>query len=366
MKYYNIKKLLSKNAKYSMVFGERSNGKTYAILEYGLQQYVKTGKQIAILRRWKEDFRGKRAAAYFDNLVCNGNEENKVYEITNGRYSTITYNAGKWFLSNYDQEQDKFINAPQPFAFAFALSDQEHEKGNSYPNVGMIFLDEYQTRGLYLPDEFVLFMNTISTIVRGRDNVKIFMAANTVSQYCPYHEEMGLTHVRKMKRGDIDVYKYGESGLTVAIEYADSPNTFKASDVYFAFDNPKLKMITQGAWELDIYPHLINKYKEKEIQFSYFVIFKENILQADIVVRDNEAFTFVHKKTTPIKYEDKDIVFTTEADQRNNYFGRLTKPINKAGKKLLYFFVNNKVFYASNEVGEIMSHYLDWSNNLIK
>ena len=35
---------------------------------------------------------------------------------------------------------------------------------------------------------------------------------------------------------------------------------------------------------------------------------------------------------------NKDIVFTTEADQKLNYFGRLTKPVTKAGKKILYFF----------------------------
>ena len=169
-----------------------------------------------------------------------------------------------------------------------------------------------------------------------------------------------------MKQGDIDVYKYGESGLTVAVEYADSPNVGKASDVYFAFDNPKLQMITGGAWELDIYPHLQTKYKDSEVQFRYFVIFKEHILQCNIVARDNEMFTFIHKKTTELKDQDKDIIFTTEADQRNNYMGRLTKPTNKLGKKLLWFFVVNKVFYASNEVGEIMNNYLNWSNNLQK
>ena len=357
---------VGKGAKYLICFGERSNGKTYQCLLRGLTHHVKTGKQIAIIRRWKEDFRGKRAAAYFDNLICNGNGENKVKELTNGKYETITYNAGKWFLAYFDEEEQKYITAPNPFAYAFALSDMEHEKGNSYPLIDIIFFDEFMTRGTYLPDEFILFMNTVSTIVRSRDNVQIIMAANTVSQYCPYFEEMGLSHVRQMKKGAIDVYNYGDSNLKVAIEYCDSPNTFKPSDVYFAFDNPKLKMITGGAWELDIYPHLQNKYSEKEVVFMYFVVFKEHILQCEIVVRDNEAFTFIHKKTTPLKAEDRDVIFTTEADQRSNYFGRLTKPVTKAGKKILYFFANNKVFYQSNEVGEIMQHYLNWSNGLQK
>ena len=364
--YYNIGKLLKTKAKYKIVFGERSNGKTFQILLHGLKKYLKSGGQLAVIRRWKEDFKGKRAQAYFDNLVCDGNGHNHVKELTNGLWETIIYNAGKWYLAKWNEKEQKYITEPEPFAFAFALSDMEHDKGNSYPHVMTIFFDEFMTRSIYLPDEFILFMNTISSICRSRNNVEIFMAANTVSQYCPYFEEMGLKHVRQMKQGDIDVYKYGDSELTVAVEYASSMPVGKPSDVYFAFDNPKLQMITGGAWELDIYPHLQTKYKEKDVKFRYFVLFKEHILQCNIVVRDNEMFTFIHKKTTELKAQDKDIIFTTEADQRNNYLGRLTKPTNKLGKKLLWFFVVNKVFYASNEVGEIMNNYLNWSNNVQK
>lgn len=359
-------KLMKTGGRYLICFGERSNGKTFQALLYGMKEYLKHGSQIAIIRRFREDFRGKRAAAYWDNLVYDGKGNNHIEELTKGKYTCVQYYAGKWYLSNYDEGEQKYINAPEPFAYAFALTEMEHEKGNSYPHIKTIIYDEFMTRGAYLPDEFILFMNTISTIVRGRDDVKIIMCANTVSQYCPYFEEMGLNHVRQMKKGDIDIYNYGDSGLKVAVEYCDSPNTFKASDIYFAFDNPKLKMITGGAWEFDIYPHLLTKYDQKEIIFIYFIIFEEHILQADVVLKENVAFTFIHKKTTPIKHENQDIVFTTEANDKNNYLGRLTKPTTKAGKKLYMFFVNNKVFYQSNEVGEIMHHYLDWSNNLLK
>ena len=233
--------------------------------------------------------------------------------------------------------------------------------------INTIFFDEFMTRKIYLPDEFVLTMNVISTIVRHRNNVDIFMAANTVSQYCPYFEEMGLTHVRQMKKGDIDIYKYGDSKLKVAVEYADSPNKMgKPSDIYFAFDNPKLQMITGGAWELDIYPHLQDKYTNKDIKFRYFVIFKDITLQCNIIVKDNQTYTFIHKKTTELKAANKDIIFTTDSNPNNNYMGRLTKPANKLVKKLYWYFVVNKVFYSTNEVGEIMNNYLNWSNNVLK
>ena len=369
MKYYDLSNLLKKDARYSIVFGERSNGKTYSILEYALKQNAKNGSQLAVIRRWREDFKGKRGANYFDSLVYNGDGVNKVKEITKGKYDHVVYNSSRWYLAYYDEELEKNITAPEPFAFSFALTEMQHEKGNSFPNIKTVFFDEFMVHGsgMYIPDEFIAFMNTLSTIIRHRNDVKIFMAANTVDMIgCPYFKEMGLKHVKDMKKGDIDIYTYGNSGLKVAVEYADSPNPEgKPSDVYFAFDNSKLKldMITSGAWELDIYPHLQERVEKHEIIFSYFLLYDDQTLQADIVQRKNEAFTFIHPKTTPIKDEDKDIIFTTEADTRYNYYGRLTKPVNKAVRKLFWFFVANKVFYSSNEIGEVVAHYLYWCNN---
>ena len=366
--YYNIDNLVKTGGRYLICFGERSNGKTFQALLYAMKQYLKYGNRVAIIRRFREDFKGKRGGAYWDNLVFDGKGENHIKKMTNGKYDTITYYAGKWFLAYFDDELQKYVTEPEPFAYAFALTEMEHEKGNTY-QIGTIIFDEFMTRNAYLPDEFVLFMNVISTLVRQRTTlngqmIRVIMCANTVSQYCPYFDEMGLKHVRQMKKGDIDVYDYGDSGLKVGVEYCDSPSlTGKPSDVYFAFDNPKLKMITTGQWELDIHPHLTEGHKEKDVIFSYFIIFQENILQCDIVLKNNSTYTFIHKKTTPIKNESKDIIFTTEANIQANYMGKLTRPINRASKKLYWYFAADKVFYSTNEVGEIVAHYLNWCNN---
>ena len=64
-----------------------------------------------------------------------------------------------------------------------------------------------------------MFANVLSTIIRHRNDVKIFMLANTVNKYCPYFKEMGLKHITEMKQGSIDIYTYGSSDLRVAVEY---------------------------------------------------------------------------------------------------------------------------------------------------
>lgn len=360
MKYYSLAKINKLNCKYNLIFGLRSNGKTYSILEYCLDRFVKYGEQCAIVRRYAEDFKGKRGRTYFDNLMCNGNNKNMVRIMTNGQYDRIIYYSGCWYLGYWDEELQKNIQQEKPFAYAFGVNQMEHDKSTSYPLVTTIFMDEFITRTHYINDEFLLFMNVVSTIVRNRSNVKIYMAANTVSfgRYNPYFKEMGLNHVSKMQPGDIDVYTYGDSKLRVAVEYCDAPSKGKPSDVYFAFDNPKLKMITGGEWELDIYPHLTEKYNKKDIIFSYFILFDEYVLQADIIITDRLKFTYIHLKTSDIKRPDDDIIYSLTPVERHNCYTSLVNPCNDITKKIVMFFKANKVFYQSNDIGEIVNQYL--------
>ena len=236
----------------------------------------------------------------------------------------------------------------------------EHDKSSSYPNITTILFDEFLSRTGYLPDEFVLFMNVLSTIIRNRNNVKIFMLGNTVNKYCPYFKEMGLSHARDMKAGTIDVYKYGESGLTVAVEYTMPNKDGKGSEVYFAFDNPKLEMITGGAWEIDIYPHCPVKYKPNEVLFTYFIEFSGDLLQCEIVQHNDLNFTFIHKKTTDIKDPENELIYSPEYSPRPNWRRKITKPTSTIEKRITEHYIKDKVFYADNEIGEVVRNYLIW------
>ena len=353
-KFYSLKNILSKNADYNVIFGERSNGKTYAVQKYALEQYAKTGKQCAIVRRWQDDFIGKRGSVMFDALVSNG----EVEKATGGAWTNIWYWASKWYLCRY--EDDKRITDETPFAYGFSISSMEHDKSTSYPNVTTILFDEFLSRSAYIPDEFVLFMNVVSTIIRHRTDVKIFMLGNTVNKFCPYFTEMGLKHIKQMQPGDIDVYRYGDSKLTVAVEYTKPNSKGKDSDYYFAFDNPKLNMITGGAWEMDIYPHCPCKYTPAEVLYTYFIEFDGELLQAEIVQHADEGFTFIHRKTTPIKNPETDLIYTTDFSPRPNVRRTLTRPSSKLEQRIADYYKRDKIFYSDNEVGEIVRNYLMW------
>lgn len=355
-KYYSLKDILSKNADYNLIIGERSNGKTYATLKYAIEQYINQGTQTAYIRRWRDDIIGKRAESVFNAIV----ENNDVFNLTGGKYSNIVYTRQKWYLANYDTEKKRFIADVNPFCFAFSLSDVEHDKSTSYPNIQTIIFDEFITRRYYLPDEFVIFMNVLSTIIRERSGVKIFMLGNTVNKYCPYFDEMGLKNASTMNQGTIDLYSYGDSKLTVALEYCATINTKKQSNKYFAFDNPKLNMITGGSWEIAIYPHLANgqKINHKDIVFCFYVLFNNKVIQGDIIETGKDLFLFFHNKTTEIKNEQEALIYSLNPKTAPNYRKNLLSTVGPLASKISYFFAVNKVFYQSNDIGEMIHNYL--------
>ena len=362
--YWDISNILKKHCLWNIVIGERSNGKTTGVLRHGVRRFLEKGYQMAVIRRYREDFRGKRGAAMFDSLECNGYGENEIKEMSKGKYDCVYYFSGRWYLAKYDAENDKKVAAPTPFAIAFSLTEFEHDKSTSWPFIRTCLYDEALSRNP-IPNEFTYLTNVLSTIIRDRgpeDDIEIWLLGNTVNKYSPIFSEMGLRDIVKMKPGEISIFKYEGTDLTVAVEYCQSAAKFggKKSDVFFAFNTAATRMITMGAWEIPSYPHNDVEYKPKDIAFTYFIVWEYNTLQCEIVVKDGNAFTFIHRKTTDLKDTEHDIIFDKEYHQQLNYMRNIAKPATKLGKKIWWFFQSDNVYYQDNEIGELVNNYLKW------
>lgn len=363
LNYYNIRHLIKDfpDVQYYISIGERSNGKTYSALEYALERYYMHGEQFAYLRRFGEDIKPKNLQNLFSAHVNNG----VITNLSDGVYDLVDYTTGKFIPYFYDTEKQQKTVADEPFGYAFDLAGMEHYKSISFPRVTTIIFDEFLSRQGYLPNEFILFMNCLSTIIRDRNNVKIFMLGNTVNRFCPYFQEMGLSHVKDQKPGTVDIYNYADTKLQVAVEYCDplSKKGGKSSDIYFAFDNPQLKMITGGSWEIAIYPHLVEKYRPKDVASNFFIEFDETLLHCEIICTETSYFMFVHAKTTPIQNPDSDIVYTTKPSQKWNYRTGIMQLTDKLSMTIKQLIRENRVFYSNNEIGEVLRNYIQWANS---
>lgn len=381
IKHYSLNSIMKVKSHYKVIYGERSNGKSFAVKYIGLfgmhedgidyNGYLDDGSQMALVRRWDTDLKGKNGSTLYDDFINNKELGNIIAKKTKNRWNSVYCESMRWYLQKVDEDGDLVERDKNPFTIGFALNTEEHQKSLSFPKVGTIFFDEFIARKFYLPDEFTTFMSIVSTIVRLRDDITIFMCGNAINVYNPYFTEMGLKRIRTQKKGTIDTYKYtnmfeNEKGelaptdLVVAVEYSDFPSKKKPSNVYFGFDNPKLQMITTGKFELSFYPHLPMKYIPKEICYHYFIVFDEQMLQCEIIFKSDCTFTYIHRRTKPISEDDQHIIYQQNWDARPNRVRKIIHPHSEIEQRIVEYFQKEKVFYQDNEVGELVNQYINW------
>lgn len=371
-RYVKIKPLIDIPAHYRLMVGERSNGKSYAVLDYHLDKFIKSGytQPLAIVRRWEEDFRGANSQkTCYDSLMHNGDGVNVIKEKTEGVFTGVEYFNGRYYMTQNEEQKDgsiKCVRTDIVIAYAFSINSSEHYKGAQFPTITTILFDEFITQQSYLPDEFTLFMNLISTIIRQRDNLEVFMCANTISRYCPYIKEMGLTKFKNQAIGTIDVYTYGKSDLKVALFLTDSaPKNTKKSNVFFAFNNPKLNMITGGdsIWQLGIFPHCPIKFDhELDVIYRYWIVFDTEEYECEIVQKDKYLFTFIHPKTSDVEHKEEDLIFNTEGnyDLYHQYSLLRSNLPSEFMSRINLFYKSKQVYYSDNTTGNAIQSYLDY------
>ena len=84
----------------------------------------------------------------------------------------------------------------------------------------------------------------------------------------------------------------------------------------------------------------------------------QNRIQAEIVNKDNHVFTFIHEKTTPIKNENKDLIYSLDYNSKINYNRSILQAHNELTNKIKNFFILDKVYYQDNNVGNTIHNYL--------
>ena len=360
--YYNIQKLLDTRATYKIAIGQKSNGKSYGACFHALKKYCKNKGQVGIIRRWKEDFgTAKGGATMFSSLSCNGDNKNVIYEQTGGEYIGIRYWRGKYYFTTEDGENPEGELSNEIFGYAFPLSIQDKFSSGAYPNIKTIIFDEFITRSGYLKDEFILFQNLLSSIIRDRDDVEIFMLGNTIWKDCPYFIEMGLNKIDSIVPGEIQIYQYNKNeNLTVAIQRCEERKM--QTSHYFAFDNPALDMITNGEWQVHNYPRIPIKILPKMVLKTIYV--KKNSMCLTIqFVRGDDLIATVTTKTTPLMEDEKHIKsdwvygVTTNLDKPHRYTYFMPPP-DKYASLFKDLYDKGKVFYGDNMAGECMDHIM--------
>lgn len=360
--YYDRTAIDETNAAYRLIIGQRSNGKTFSVLKTILEQYFNEGKRSAYIRRYAEEIMPKNIQLLFSQDLLT----NMIIELSGGEYNGTFYRANCFYLAFYDEDGHIDKKDTTPFCITRAINTWETTKGQDAGELHLICFDEFMTRSGYLSEEFVKFCNLLSSLIRDRKDCVIYMLANSVNKYCPYFQEMGLQDVDKMEQGEIRVYSYETSELTVAVEYcANVEATKKTSNKYFAFENSQLKMITSGAWEIKCYPRAPYPIHEEDIFKRFYIGFGDQLLCGEIILRSPDLFIFIHRQTKDIKIDELTPYYTTDFTTSRCHVRFLKDCPTDLHKLIRDLIVKKAVCFSDNEIGELFRNWIQETQGIM-
>ena len=337
--HYNLDNIDKLGARFNLIYGERSNGKSYQLKhKKGVEKYLKTGRRFILMRRWKEEITTEKIEQYFQDV--------DVTKLTNGKYNCITLYRKSLYLSIYDNETGKTKRFDK-IGYVVALSTEQNYAGASYLDVDDIIFEEFMSRSVYMANESNKLMNFYATVDRKRLTTRLWLVGNTISRVCPYINDWGLHSViSSQKQGTIKeiVINGNEEKIKIAVEYCKS--TGQSSGTI----GTNAEMINTGAWETAPQPHLPKSIKEYKKLYTFGFQYQNfkflcNLLQ-DRETKETVWFVFPFFK----EFKNNQIVFS-DVVKVSKYWQRDIYNIsikNDKLKNLFMSFKENKIFYATD------------------
>ena len=140
--YYHIDELLSHNANYSIVYGERSNGKSYSAKDFALKHFIDTGMKFIYLRRFESDITRALTNQYLS--------DSSVTQLF-GETKFLKGHAGNIYVS--DAMEDKELKEPDVHVgYIRSLNNAQRYSSGSYLDVDIIIYEEFVSlKGQYFP-----------------------------------------------------------------------------------------------------------------------------------------------------------------------------------------------------------------------
>ena len=359
--YFNPAELPLESAKYFPTFSMRATGKTTDVLLLGMCFNALYDTEIIYVRQIEEMILPKVTKDLFS--VITDPEYDYINVLTDGRYNGICYKARRWYYCNVDDQGKVIETAPHHFMFMCSVANANALKSgfNTNGRGDFIIFDEF-INPVYMPDEWVQFCQLVKTIIRKRYSPIVFMLANTIDKESTYWHELEIyDEVKAMLPGET-INKTTSGGSSVCVTYV-SPSLQKAKKLqkfnrlFFGFKNKKLGSITGADWDIKPKPHIPEStYSEVfPIIDNLYIYDHEKYVRLEIVQHTELGIcVFVHWAT---KVYDDSIILTTEdiTDRRFKY-GLGPRNLQLLLAKLI---ASNKFYYASDDVGAFVSHYVN-------
>lgn len=345
-------------AKYLQLLSERSTGKTTNWLLIGMIMYRMYGTITQYIRETEDMVKPSIAGEIF-KVILEFGEGKYIKAITDGEYNSVYIRWKKAYFCNID-ENGKIVNQDPNNFLQFLSIDNNFDYKSTYnaPKGDLILFDEFIGK-YYRPNEYVDFLDLLSTIIRKRKTPIVVMLANNINFNSMYFKEFEISkEVKTLKTGQNKLITT-EKGTTIYVEIIGLKLTAIKTEInklFFGFTNPKLVSITGGeqTWSFDPVPHIVNSDTDVYITRKLRLNCDDVFIQLD-VVRTEDRGLIVNAHECTKQYEDSIILTNGEIRSRNELFG-LGR--GKLCKKVWDLYKQNKFYYDSNETGSIVDNYV--------
>lgn len=349
-------------AKFFVCCSERNIGKTTNWLLLGMVMNEMYGTIIQYIRQREDMIAPKSLKNLFDTILL----YEYVEKVTKGRWNSVFYNSRRYYYCNVDEAGKIIEKAETHFMFVCSIEAAENLKSSYNAPLGdIIIFDEFVGR-MYYPNEFVHFADLCKTIIRGRRSPIIAMLANTINPHSPYYNEMSIKDsFEKLNQGDNCIVTTG-AGTRIYIEIVGATAEKKEKNsiinrLFFGFKNPLLGAITgESTWSIKEYQHIPELDEGEEvitISRQLYVFYNGKYVRLDIVLHPRLKECIYCHWANKTEYKDS-VILTVEQRTDNRFKYRYgSGMIEKFLKRML---AENRIYYATNDVGCFLEAYLDY------
>lgn len=345
-------------AKYLVLMSERSTGKTTNWLLIGMILNRMYGTVIQYVRATDDQIKPSIARGIF-NVIASYEDGKYIKEITDGKYNSIYIHWQKAYFCHVDEngERDE-IDDDYFLCFLSIQSNFSYKSVYNEPKGDLILFDEFIGK-IYHPNEWIDFLDLVSTIRRSRITPVIVMLANAINPHSEYFKEMEIQkEVKQLKPGDHTLLTT-KGGTSIYVEAIGTKRTAIkeiGNKLFYGFSNPKLASITGGdeLFAFDNYQHIMNDENDTIIDRRLRIETSGTLLALDLVfTEDRGLIVNVHESTTI--YDDTVILTLDEIWDKQHIWGIGD---SKYLKYIWKLYKENKFYYQNNAVGSLVENYV--------
>lgn len=358
---------------YAIILSMRQDaGKTTTSLILGLLLNVKYGYPIEYIRNDDNQIRRRAVETLFDVIL----KFDYIKKIYNGRWTSVQYHymQKKFYLCNRNEDGSIEEESPNPICMVHSNEEWSTLKSSyNSPESNYIIFDEALDSQRMTSLLWAELMNNISTIGRVLEperaaKAHVVILGNNTDRYAWLFQDFCISDlIPDLKYGTMIKFKTekGTTGICTLMAQSEiQKERLRDNKIpFFGFNTQKAaQFIGSSEWSAKEYQH-----PDFHIDFDnclfrrMYIRHRNRYIQLNLMYdEEHKKYIFVHFASEPLKKDN--IILTLTPKEYCEFYGLCeyedNRRVYEVVKKFFRLRKENRWYYESNLIGEIVDDYL--------